>query len=281
METRSAATRMAAGDDIRNFYGSGPADVQRAWDRRSCSAVLETALALRIMRSHLPSPPARIYDIGGGNGYFAFALSDIGYEVSLSDLTPALIMDARVRDAERGSVLRDATVADARSLPYPDESGDAALYFGPFYGLPDQQERHIALRELARVLRPGAVVMVDSLTTIGTLRGLAIADPGVIARVDVDRLLSTGVVVGDGLPAFFQGHVSTHPEDASAELAGAGFEVVETIGIDGPHPYVQPRLRDCPQAVVDAWADLALQIGRDPRNWNSANHVVHVARRPA
>jgi ubiquinone/menaquinone biosynthesis C-methylase UbiE len=62
---------------------------------------------------------------------------------------------------------------DARSLPYPDASFDAAYLVAVLGEIPDQDA---ALRELARVLRPGGRLVVGELfgdphmVTSGALR---------------------------------------------------------------------------------------------------------------
>ena|SRR5258708_35166385 len=48
-----------------------------------------------------------------------------------------------------------AVIGDARELDLPDASADAVLLLGPLYHLAKRTERTAAIREAARVLRPG------------------------------------------------------------------------------------------------------------------------------
>jgi ubiquinone/menaquinone biosynthesis C-methylase UbiE len=51
-----------------------------------------------------------------------------------------------------------AEPGDARTLPVTDNSYDVALLLGPLYHLLDREDRLRALREAARVVRPGGLV---------------------------------------------------------------------------------------------------------------------------
>jgi SAM-dependent methyltransferase len=58
---------------------------------------------------HLPAPPARVLDVGGGAGHQSFPLAEAGYEVTLLDPSPAMLEKARQRlqrlpDEVRGRV---------------------------------------------------------------------------------------------------------------------------------------------------------------------------------
>jgi SAM-dependent methyltransferase len=46
---------------------------------------------------HLPPPPARVLDVGGGAGHQSFPLAEAGYEVTLLDPSPAMLDKARQR----------------------------------------------------------------------------------------------------------------------------------------------------------------------------------------
>jgi SAM-dependent methyltransferase len=81
-------------------------------------------------------------------------------EIVLRALPPA---PALVADAAGVPAIRTA-VGDARKIDLPDASADAVLLCGPLYHLPDPAERSRALRESARILKPGGVLFAAAIS---------------------------------------------------------------------------------------------------------------------
>ncbi len=103
----------------------------------------------QVLRSYLP-PPARILDLGAGNGAVELAMHAGGYSV--------VSVDAGWNDdARRLGVTR--VVADAAALPFRPAAVDALLLLETVEHLPDVAA---AARELARVLRPDAPALVTT-----------------------------------------------------------------------------------------------------------------------
>jgi glycogen synthase len=98
-------------------------------------------------------PRLRIVDVGGGYGRLAGPLS-ASHDVTLVDVSPEMLEEAR----RRWPGLR-VVEADARGLPFGDGEFDAALALDLTPHLP---ELEAGLRELARVVRPGGEVVVDT-----------------------------------------------------------------------------------------------------------------------
>jgi ubiquinone/menaquinone biosynthesis C-methylase UbiE len=99
------------------------------------------------MASELPPGCRRALDLGCGPGNSATHLRDVVPAVLGIDHAPAMLRRARRRDP-RLLLVR----GDARALPVRDASLDAVTFHSVLYLLPD---RAAALRETARVLRPG------------------------------------------------------------------------------------------------------------------------------
>lgn len=73
---------------VQALYDSDP---EREWVRMEHHRI-EFAVTSRTLREHLPPPPARILDCGGGPGRYALMLAQQGYEVTLFDLSPELLV---------------------------------------------------------------------------------------------------------------------------------------------------------------------------------------------
>jgi len=59
-------------------------------------------------------------------------------------------------------------VGDARALDLPDASADAVLLLGPLYHLVDRADRAAAIREAARILRPGGPLFAAAISRWAT-----------------------------------------------------------------------------------------------------------------
>ena len=194
---------------------------------------LELLRTQEVLRRHLPAPPARILDVGGGTGVHAAWLAADGYQVDVVDLTARHV--ARVTD-ELGSVGVTAELGDARRLRQSNASVDSVLLLGPLYHLTDRSERLQALREAARVVRADGVVVVAAISKFASLfDGLArgfLFDPEF--RPIVERDLAEGQHRNPhDREHWFTTAYFHDPEQLREEVAGAGLEVVDLVGIEG------------------------------------------------
>ena len=204
---------------------------------QSGSSQLEFERSKEILRRVLPSPPARVLDVGGAAGAYSFFLADLGYETHLVDLSSRLVEEARARNARRPRPIASFTVADARSLPQGDGSADAVLLMGPLYHLPEAADRVAALGEAFRVLAKSGVVAVAAISRYasaldGMARKLSL-DPRFVSIRDRD--LAEGQHRNDtGDERYFTTAYFHRPEDLRGEIEAAGFRDVSIVGVEGP-----------------------------------------------
>lgn len=106
-------------------------------------------------------PGAEVLDCPVGFGRHAVLLADEGFLVTGVDLSHVQLEEAERRrgDREWPRLVR----ADYRSLPFPDASFDAALNLFTALGYLGRDEDTGVLRELRRVLRPGAALIVETM----------------------------------------------------------------------------------------------------------------------
>ena len=101
---------------------------------------------LEALRRLLGRGPGRCLDIGCGTGVATAALADLGWSPVGVDVSDDLL------DVARGRGL-DVQHASADALPFPEASFDAAVSVWTHTDVDDFER---TLREVARVLRPGA-----------------------------------------------------------------------------------------------------------------------------
>jgi ubiquinone/menaquinone biosynthesis C-methylase UbiE len=122
-----------------------------------------------------PATGQRMLEIGPGTGYYTLDLAEwVGHEgaVEIFDLQQDMLDHTIRRARERGLWNVNPTQGDAQELPYEDDSFDAAILVTTLGEIPDQDA---ALREVARVLRPGGRLIVGELfgdPHVVTLRSL-------------------------------------------------------------------------------------------------------------
>lgn len=130
----------------------------------------------RLQATLAPQPGERILEIGPGTGYYTPSVADrLGPDGTLHVLDVQREMLAHTRDrARKGGLWNvEPIIADARDLPYPDDSFAAAYLVLVLGEVPDRKR---ALAELHRVLEPDGRLVVGELlpdphfVTAGTLR---------------------------------------------------------------------------------------------------------------
>ena len=105
------------------------------------------------VRRHVhPSREKTLVDVGAGTGAFAAAFSD-WFGLNVVAVEPSAAMRAQIPRRPSIRVLE----GDASALPLPDESADAAWLSLVIHHVPDLA---VAAREIRRVLRPGAPVLI-------------------------------------------------------------------------------------------------------------------------
>jgi SAM-dependent methyltransferase len=84
-----------------------------------------------------------------------------GWDVTLTDLSEGILHDAKegLKASAPAEQFRFIS-ADARSIPFPDASFDAVLANHMLYHV---SERHQALKEIRRVLKPGGVLFASTM----------------------------------------------------------------------------------------------------------------------
>ena len=193
---------------------------------------LEGIRTRELIERFAPSPPATVLDVGGAGGVYARWLAAKGYRVHLLDRSPRL-----VRAARRGGGIDSCLVGDARTLPYPSRCANMVLLLGPLYHLTEAADRVVALREAARVLVPGGLLIAATISRWASiLDGVArdlFVDPRFASIVERDLDEGQHRNETERLDYFTTAYLH-HPRDLRAEIEAAGLALVGQFGIEGP-----------------------------------------------
>lgn len=230
-----------------------------------------------ILLRHLPPPPARVLDVGGGPGIYAEWLAGLGYPVHVVDPVPLHVGQAAARPGVT------AAVGDARALAEDEASYDVVLALGPLYHLVDRGDRVQAWREFARVVVPGGLVAGAAISRFAALNdGLRkdlILDPSFVAVVDA--VLSGGTHRNDGnVPDRFTTAYFHHPDELVAEIADAGLRPQGVLGVECTAWLIGtlPLLLDDPvrRGLLLNWLR---RIEAEPSLLGASSHLLALARR--
>jgi ubiquinone/menaquinone biosynthesis C-methylase UbiE len=118
-------------------------------------AAAQDHIARLITESLAIRPGMRIVEVGCGAGAALSLLRSTGSSFTGVDYSAPLIDIARAALPEM-----QFHVAEAASLPLPDGAFDAGFSYGVFLYFPDVAYASAVLREMVRVVRPGAPILI-------------------------------------------------------------------------------------------------------------------------
>ena len=242
---------------------------------------LERLRTQAIFIRQLPSPPAVLFDIGGGAGIHAFWLAQRGYQVHLIDPVELHLEQARSHETASGVALASIACGDARMLEITSGIADAVLLLGPLYHLTERRDRIQALGEARRILRPKGTLIAAAISRFASLidglsRGF-FRDEAFREIVAAD--LSSGQHRNStSNPLYFTTSYFHRPEELAAEVNEAGFRDVRVFAVEGPSWSASQ--------FQDAWSDPAQRarlmeflslIESEPSVQGASAHLVAVA----
>ncbi len=176
---------------------------------------------------------AEILELGAGAGRVSLGLAKLGYaRLTVTDFAPPMVEIAEAVFAETPGVPAEVrarfAVEDATALSFPAESFDAAIFaFNGLQMIPKRARRERAIREIARVLRPGGVfVFTGHDRTHASRRAHWTAERERWENGARDPALDD---FGDYNHATPQGAMFIHaaePEEIRSALEAAGFRVL-------------------------------------------------------
>jgi demethylmenaquinone methyltransferase / 2-methoxy-6-polyprenyl-1,4-benzoquinol methylase len=175
-------------------------------------------------------PGQRALDIAGGTGDLAQAFAKaVGEEgrVVLTDINEAMLRTGRDRLLDAGVVMPTA-VCDAEKLPFAEAAFDVVSVA---FGLRNMTHKEVALKEMARVLKPGGKLLVLEFSKPAPL----LQKPYDFYSFKVMPLLGKWIAKDEASYQYLAESIRMHPDQATlkAMMKGAGFGHVDVHNLAG------------------------------------------------
>lgn len=212
-----------------------------------------------------------IIDIGAGTGRYSVQLADEGYDVAAVELVK---YNLGILKAKRSGV--KAYQGNALKLSrFADDSFDMALLLGPLYHLYTAEDKVQALREAARVTKPGGYI----------LAAYCMNEYGVLMygfrQGNVRQCMKDGRLTRDfhcvSEPKDLYDYVRL--EDIEQFNAKAGLTRVRIIAPDGPANYMRQELRAMDEETFALFVEYQMSVCERQDLLGASAHTVDILRK--
>ena len=263
-------------DAIRRHYDADPA---KEWNRLRKKQPYEKYITVHMMDRYIKQGD-RILDIGGGPGHYSIHYARQGHDVTLFDLSGENVRFAK-RKARQYGVRIDAVQGDALDLSrFEDNSFDTVFLMGPLYHLMNEESRVKAIREAARVLRPGGYLFSSFILMFGgVIYGLRELQDTILSDKEQELFDIAAEGRSHSFESFTYSYMTT-VKDAKALFENIPSLHTETVfgqeSILSPYRIV---LSQSSPKVRTAWYDYALRFCEKEEYLTHTEHLMIVSRK--
>ena len=243
-------------EQVKDYYENYNEDGRFFQDKAHLTEYLTT---LRYF-DRLFTPGSQILDACAGTGRYSFYLADRGHLVTACDLLTHHINI--IKSKPEAGKLADTAVCNVLDLSLFDENSfDVVLCMGAMYHLPTDAEKTQAIRECARVCKPGGLVVLSYLNFHAV----------VVAEVqkglgNLDDLLTT---FGNDSDFVFK---ATTPAKMEQYVKNIGLEVLHNIGADGVSFVLSDKVNAATDEAFDRWMEYIYKYCEEPSTVGYSMH---------
>ncbi len=220
-------------DDVYKDLSRSGGSAQRESFLEKSRRVIEEDFNQQISRGLIPPPPAKLIDLGCGEGYNAMAMARRGYDVTGVDISPTIISNAQSM-AQEQHLSVDFRVSNVLDLEdFADGIFNIATDMGCLHMLVRNEHRRQYLKMVRRVLAPrGCFFLYQRVAE----RDVIIEDE----ELEIFRsvtLVQKRFIANNGTPIAERGcgFRNASLRQYHQELEAAGFEVLDEHSRYGSH----------------------------------------------
>jgi 2-polyprenyl-3-methyl-5-hydroxy-6-metoxy-1,4-benzoquinol methylase len=262
--------------EVKSYYDE---QTENEWERHLRHPI-EFEITKRLLTRHLPKPPAKIIDLGGGPGYYSLWLSQQGYSVTLLDLSPKCIAFARQKAAETGIQIDRYITANILDLSEQiTDIFDAVLVMGPLYHLTIKEERIRAVENALHMLKNGGLFVASFISAYAPIIDTLKKYPqNLLGKVkDLIGYFSDGTnIVSDANPGFTAAYFS-RIEEIETLMSRFTLKNERLYTVESILGSYEEMIKTCSSEVLDECITLALEFVEDVHCRACGEHYLYVA----
>lgn len=253
---------------LNDYYSSRDEDARLASRHGSVEFLTSVAYIEKYLR-----PGMRIIEIGAGSGRYSHYFAHRGYSVDAVELVDHNI-EVFKRNTTPGERIT-VTQGNATDLSlFPGESYDVTLLLGPMYHLFTDADKSVALREAARVTKPGGVMFVAYCMNEATIIQFG------FMKGNIKSLMDNGLLD----PAF---QCASEPrevfelyrrEEIDALIAPLGVSRLHFVGTDMYTNYFRKMVDGMDEPTFGLYLKYHLAICERPDMTGMSNHTLDILR---
>ncbi|GHA52532.1 hypothetical protein GCM10007086_28260 [Photobacterium aphoticum] len=159
-----------------------------------------------------------------------------------------------------------------------DDSQDVVVILGPLYHLKTEEERHSAIAEADRILKPGGMLAVAYISRYFVGGLFAQKFPELITPNVLSELQTQGTVSCPEASRFFRVGYFATPMEVEHLLVQQDFEIVSHTATDGFGRYISNGVNHFTAQQYQTWLAYHLAVCDEPSLLGSSNHGLVVAK---
>ena len=237
-------------DSFETGLDNWKADQEKHWNKFNYELVEHN------LKKHIPvnSPPLRILDAGGGNGYDSLGLARMNHDIDLADMSQQMLNDAAATAALAGVADRVSThTVDLFGIEnyFAADSFDIVLCHNVMQYIDEGKE---LLAKLSAVLKPGGLLSLVTTNQYSQPYQAAFVHKDLdLAYQQLDEKVGQDSVFGIAINEY-------RPEEVYAWLENSQLELVKYYGIRCMYNYWGSNELKEDEAVYKKLRDLEMEL---------------------